>query len=99
MNMIIDTIKDFVTAPSIFIAAGAVVIGYVLKRIPNDKIQKIIGNAAYAFGVLITGGLSKFRWSAPFWNKIIEPYFIDLLDNVAGTFIKDFIKGLRSDNK
>ncbi len=95
----IETIKNFITSPSVFIAAGTVIIGYILKRIPNDKIQKIIGNAAYALGVSMTLGLSKFKWSAPFWNKIIEPYFIDLLDNVAGTFIKDFIKGLRSDNK
>ncbi len=99
MTGIIDFLRNLSGAPSLYIGIGIVVIGYVLKRIPNDKIQKIIGNAAYAFGVSLTLGLSKFKWSAPFWNKIIEPYFIDLLDNVFGTFIKDFIKGLRSDNK
>lgn len=99
MMGILDAIKDFVTAPSMVIAVGTVVIGYVLKRIPNDKIQKVIGSAGYGFGVFVTGGLSKFKFSAPFWNKIIEPYFIDLIDNVGVTFIKDFIKGLRSDNK
>ena len=95
----IETLKNFITSPSVFIAAGTVIIGYILKRIPNASIQKVVGSAGYFLGVFITGGLSKFKWSAPFWNKIIEPYFIDLLDNVAGTFIKDFIKGLRSDNK
>ena len=84
MTGIIEFLRDLSGAPSFYIAIGTVAIGYVLKRIPNTSIQKIIGNAGYALGVSMTLGLGKtFKWTAPFWNKIIEPYFIDLLDNIA----------------
>ena len=45
----------------------------------------------------MTLGLSKFRFTKDLWNKTIEPYFIDLVDNTVGTAVKSFIKGLRSD--
>ena len=33
------------------------------------------------------------------WEKTIEPYVTDLLDNVFGSVVRGLIKGLRSDNK
>ena len=76
-------------------AAGAVV--WVLKLIPNDDIQDWVGTTFYWLGSAMTLGLSKFRFTKGLWNKTIEPYFIDLVDNTVGTAVKSFIKGLRSD--
>ena len=47
----------------------------------------------------MTAGLSKWVWTKKLWNKTIEPYFIDLIDNVVGGALRGFVKGLRSDNK
>ena len=76
----------------------AFVAGYILKQIPNDKIKRVVGKFFYGLGVTITLGLSKYKYTKGFWNKAVEPYFIDLIDNVVGEAIKEFIRGLRSDN-
>ena len=41
--------------------------------------------------------MSKWRFTRQFWNKTIEPWFIDLVDNVVGSAIRGFIRGLRVD--
>ena len=51
----------------------------------------------YGFGVACTLGLSKYKWTKKLWNKTVEPYFIDLIDNTAGAAVEGFIEGLRSD--
>lgn len=75
----------------------AIVLGFLLKKIPNAWIQTVIGGFAYGLGVTVTLGLSKYTWTAGLWNKTIEPYFIDLVDNTVGCFVREFIRGLRSD--
>ena len=77
---------------------GAFLLAWLLKKIPNDKIKMVTGKAAYGAGVFVTLGLSKWKVTAKFWNKVIEPWFIDLIDNVIGEMVKEFIRGLRSDN-
>ena len=47
----------------------------------------------------MTLNLSKWKATAKVWNSTIEPYFIDLIDNVFGSIVRGFIKGLRVDNK
>jgi hypothetical protein len=47
----------------------------------------------------MTAGLTKFWATKKLWNSTIEPYFIDLIDNVVGGALRGLIKGLRSDNK
>ena len=46
-----------------------------------------------------TSLITKFWATKALWNKTIEPYFIDLIDNVVGGALRGLIKGLRSDNK
>ena len=46
----------------------------------------------------MTAGLTKWKFTRKIWNKTIEPYFIDLVDNIFGSAIRGLIKGLRSDN-
>jgi len=83
---------------SLWIGLATVALIYLLKVIPNSKIQAVVGKFAYGIGVTATLGLSKYKWTAPFWKSIIEPYAIDIIDNTIGTFTKKLIEGLRSDN-
>ena len=45
----------------------------------------------------MTLGLSKWDFTRKFWNSTVEPWFIDLVDNVVGGAVRGFIKGLRVD--
>lgn len=76
----------------------AFILAWILKKIPNEKIKKFVGSIMYGAGVSITLGLSKWSITARYWNKIIEPFLVDLIDNVVGHGVKEFIRGLRSDN-
>lgn len=77
-------------------SGGALV--WILKKIPNDKICSVVEGMFEKVGVLMTAGLTKWSFTKKIWNKTIEPYFIDLIDNVFGSAVKGLIKGLRSDN-
>ena len=77
---------------------GAVVIAWVLKRIPNKTIKAKFGMMMYGIGVTCTLGMGKWKYTKRFWNKTVEPYFVDLLDNIVGHGLAEFIRGLRSDN-
>ena len=48
-------------------------------------------------GKVMTLGLSKWKFTKNIWNKTVEPWFIDLIDNFIGSAVRGFIKGLRVD--
>ena len=77
--------------------AGAAV-AFALKKIPNKTIKAKFGSWMYNLGVLCTLGLGKWKWTKKVWNKSIEPYFVDAIDNILVTGIAKFVEGLRSDN-
>jgi hypothetical protein len=70
----------------------------ILKKIPNEKICKVVETFFFGLGKTATLGLSKWSWSKGVWNKTIEPYVVDLIDNVFGSIVRGIIKGLKSDN-
>ena len=72
---------------------------WVMKKIPNEQICKYVEGFFYGIGTAMTLGLSKWSFSKKLWNKTIEPYFTDLVDNVVGGALRGFLSGLRSDNK
>ena len=76
--------------------ASAMVL-WVLKKVPNEHICSVIETACESVGKVMTLGLGKWSVTKKVWNKTVEPWFIDLLDNVFGSMIRGFIKGLRSD--
>ena len=83
-------------------AAGglaAVGLAWAFKKIPNAQIKAKVGLVMYGAGVACTLGLGKYKFTKKFWNKTMEPYFIDFMDNVFGHGLNEFIRGLRSDNK
>ena len=77
---------------------GAVAVAWGLKRIPNKTIKAKFGMMMYGLGVTCTLGMGKWKYTKRFWNKTVEPYFVDLLDNIVGHGLAEFIRGLRSDN-
>ena len=96
----IDSLTAFVTSKAaLYTSAGALGVGlaWVLKKIPNDTIKDKVGKLMYVAGVACTLGLAKWSLTKKVWNKVVEPWFIDLLDNVVVTGLNKFIEGLRSD--
>ena len=84
-----------------YAAGGAVAVGvaWALKKIPNATIKAKFGLLMYGAGVACTLGLAKFKWTKKVYNKTIEPYIVDAIDNIVAHGIKEFVRGLRSDNK
>ena len=84
---------------TLWLGGGSTAIAlWVLKKIPNDKIKAIVFNTFYRLGVVATLGFSKWKVTKSLWNKIFEPYAVDLIDNTFKSAVDGFIKGLRSDN-
>ena len=77
---------------------GSAVALWAMKKIPNDHIKMFFLEMGNKIGMAVTLGLSKWAWSSSIWNKTIEPYFVDLIENTVGAGLEGFIKGLRSDN-
>ena len=95
----LDTVLGFVSNNTGLIAGGGAtgIVLWVLKKVPNKEIANIVETFFYGCGKALTLGMSKWRFTRQFWNKTIEPWFIDLVDNVIGGAIRGFIRGLRAD--
>ena len=76
---------------------GAVAIAWILKKIPNATLKAKFGLVMYRLGIASTLGMSRIKIIRPFWNHI-EKWIIDAIDNIIGHGIKEYIRGLRSDN-
>ena len=89
------------TGKAVAVAGGGVAVlasTWILKRIPNATIKAKVGLMMYGLGVTVTLGMAKWKFTKPIWNKVIEPYFIDVVDNVLVTGLSKFVEGMRSDN-
>lgn len=66
--------------------------------IPNEYIRGTLTPLMKNVGIALTLGMSKNPTIGPFWNKTIEPVFVDLIDNVCYSVQNGLVAGLRSDN-
>lgn len=82
---------------SLGLGTGGMVL-WILKKIPNEDICFFVETGCEKLGILMTAGLTKWSFTKNLWNRTIEPYFIDLVDNIVGGALRGLIKGLRSDN-
>ena len=91
---------DFLISNSTMIGGvgGGSIMLYILKKVPNESICSIVETTFESIGKFLTLGLSKWKFSKKLWNSTIEPWFIDLIDNIFGSAVRGVIKGLRSDN-
>lgn len=78
--------------------ASAVMVAWILKKIPNDTLKAKFGALMYGLGVTCTLGLAKWKWTKGLWNKTIEPWVVDAIDNIVVEGVMRFVEGLRSDN-
>ena len=94
-----DSVLGLVSNNTGLLAGGgtAAIVLWVLKKVPNDYICELVETMFCGLGKAITLGLSKWNVTRKFWNSTIEPWFIDLFDNVVGGAVRGFIKGLRVD--
>ena len=90
---------DFITNNVGLLAGGTGggIVLYMLKKVPNKEICAWVESICYTAGKVMTLGLSKWSFTKNFWNKTVEPWFIDLIDNFVGGAVRGFIKGLRAD--
>ena len=97
----LDSVLGIISSNSgLMVGGGAsAMVLWVLKKVPNEHICSVIETAFESIGRVMTLGLNKWSITKKVWNKTIEPWFIDLVDNIFGSIIRGFIKGLRSDNK
>ena len=95
---IISTITGLLTGGNIVIGIVGAIALYLLKRIKNATIKSAVSKLFYGLGVAVTLGVSKWKYTKTLWNKTIEAYFIDLIDNIVGGALEGFIAGLKSDN-
>ena len=95
-----DSMINFVTGNTTMLVGGgtAGIVLWVLKKVPNESISNIVETFFYGCGKAMTLGLSKWSVTKKFWNNTVEPWFIDLVDNVIGGALRGFIKGLRVDD-
>jgi hypothetical protein len=70
---------------------------WVLKKVPNEKICSFVESVSEKLGTVVTLGLSKWSLTKGVWNSTVEPWLVDLIDNVFGAMVRGLIKGLRSD--
>ena len=70
---------------------------WVLKKVPNEHICSVVETTFESLGSAMTLGLGKWKLTKKVWNSTIEPWFIDIIDNIFGSMVRGFIKGLRSD--
>lgn len=97
----VEYITAKITGEAIAYAGGGIAIiiaGWILKRIPNKRIKAWFGGYMYKLGIVITLGLSKWKYTKKIWNKTVEPYLIDAIDNIIVWGLHRFIEGMRSDN-
>ena len=98
----IEFITAKMTGEVVAYAGGGIAVmvsTWLLKRIPNDVIKAKVGLAMYGMGVGLTLGMSKWRYTKRIWNKTIEPYIIDAIDNILVSGLYKFVEGMRSDNE
>ena len=70
---------------------------WILKKVPNEHIASIVETTFETIGKAMTLGLAKWKVTKKVWNSTVEPWLIDLIDNVMGGAVRGIIKGLRSD--
>ena len=78
------------------VAGGAV--AFALKKVPNDVLKAKFGLLMYRAGMVCSLGMAKWKYTKGIWNKVIEPWVVDAIDNIVVNGISEFVRGLRSDN-
>jgi len=88
-------------ATAVGYATGGVLtmaVAFILKKIPNNVIKAKFGAVMYGLGIACTLGLAKWKVTKSLWNKTIEPWVIDAINNIVVHGVSEFVRGMQSDN-
>ncbi len=96
---VMEVIKSIAHTEQIWVGIATVILLYVMKRIPNEKIYGFVSGFFKKLGIGCTLGLNRYPWTAPFWEKHVEAWVVDLLENTVGAALNGYIEGLRTNNK
>jgi hypothetical protein len=82
-----------------FASIGGPILKHILNKFPTDEIKKKTGAFFYGAGAAVSALFGKkLKYTKPFYESIIEPWVIFILENIVVNCLSEFIKGLRSDN-
>jgi len=97
----LDNIMGFVSDNTGLLVGGgtAGIVLWVLQKVPNEDIKNMVHTFFFGLGRAMTLGLSKWKITKGVWNSTVEPWFVDLLENVVGGAVEGFIQGIRVDNE
>jgi len=89
------------------IGITGIVLGHLAKKVPTktwrEKLEKYVGPPVYFAGIAVSAFMGgKFKYTKPFWEKIIEPVAVVLLERVVApvfnVIVDKFVAGMKSDN-
>ena len=97
----LNNIMGFVSDNTGLLVGGgtAGIVLWVLQKVPNEDIKNMVHTFFFGLGRAMTLGLSKWKITKGVWNSTVEPWFVDLLENVVGGAVEGFIQGIRVDNE
>lgn len=76
-----------------------VILTWILKKVPSEKIRKAIYTLFFKIGVGISTAANSWRFTKPIWENALEPWLIGFLDMIFVAIPAGLFDGLRSDNK
>ena len=95
---VLTTLKNAASTGNLITGLFIVILAWVFKAVSNDKIYGFVTAFFSKLGIVCALGLSRYKFTAPLWNKYIEPWLIDFIQNTVGAAVNGFIAGMRSDN-
>mmetsp|Transcript_29250 Transcript_29250/g.85771 ORF Transcript_29250/g.85771 Transcript_29250/m.85771 type:complete len:85 (-) Transcript_29250:1593-1847(-) len=77
----------------VYAVMGGLLGAAAVSQVPGGIVVSALHKGAYAIGVGLTLGMSKWSWTAEIWNS----YIVDNLEKVFDALHSGFVNGLRSD--
>ena len=74
----------------LMVGGGASAMVLWVLKVPNEHICSVIETVCESIGRVMTLGLSKWSVTKNVWT--IEPWFIDLIDNIFGSMVRGLLK-------
>jgi len=98
MDFILGIITKLGITNAVIITVLPTVFAYVMKLIPNDKIYDIVRGFFRGIGIIISKTMCAIPILGAIWNKVIEPFVIDLFMNTVLAAVDGIVAGLKQDN-
>jgi len=98
MSFIISIITKLGITNAVLITVLPTAFVYVMKLMPNEKVYAGVRMFFRGIGIIISKTMCAVPIVGSIWNKVIEPYFIDLFQNTILAMCDGLVSGLKQDN-